>query len=473
MITFGQMEGHNWIFGDSVGINFTTTVPTILTQPVSSSHEGTATISDSTGNLLFYAGAPTNFVSAPFYRYKVWNNQHLVIQNGQNLIGNSSESQGTLILPIPENDSLHYLFHIGRVNNFRYLFYSIIDMNANNGLGKVLIPYNNPVDTTFTLASEYMGAIRHANGRDWWLINHNGSDQYITRLITPSGIYGPWFYATGTAIGTKGIFGQLTSSPDGTMIVLVGMPRVADLFEFDRCTGTISNWLMFGDSLQPLVGSNGFKGCSFSPDNSLLYISTTDSLFQYNLSAPNIINSRQTIFVDNCPDTCHLGQHQIAPDGKIYIANTSGYSWGNNIYDPENMNISYIENPNTIGTGCNFSYLGLNLAGKRCFWGLPNIPNFNLSEVQGSVCDSLLTSTSETPKKSNRISAYYYDGILYIKSTIHQNINLSIYDNTGKVVLKSQEQSNTSLKLNLNPGVYYYNIESSDQSKSGKLFIPE
>ena len=50
---FSQSHSNNWVFGDSTGLNFSTPIPTFFKTSILS-HEACASISDSTGILLFY-----------------------------------------------------------------------------------------------------------------------------------------------------------------------------------------------------------------------------------------------------------------------------------------------------------------------------------------------------------------------------------------------------------------------------------
>jgi len=55
--TFAQGENDNWYFGNKAALNFSNTVPTVINNSAMNSLEGCGSISDSNGNLLFYADA--------------------------------------------------------------------------------------------------------------------------------------------------------------------------------------------------------------------------------------------------------------------------------------------------------------------------------------------------------------------------------------------------------------------------------
>lgn len=69
--TYGQGEANNWYFGQNAGLSFNTTPPTALIDGQIDTLEGCTTISDATGQLLFYTDGIT-----------VWDRFHNVMQNG-------------------------------------------------------------------------------------------------------------------------------------------------------------------------------------------------------------------------------------------------------------------------------------------------------------------------------------------------------------------------------------------------------
>jgi hypothetical protein len=472
-----QNYGNTWVFGDSVGLSFNSGIPSVLTQPVLSSHESCSSISDSSGNLLFYVGSPTNFVIPSYWSHLVWDQNHQIMPNGDSLLGMSSITQGSVIVPFVNNQNYFYIFHIGVISGVgRYLYYSVVDMSANGGTGDVILKNVQLPIANNNSIGEKMLAVKHGNGRDWWLIVHDFDTSFCTFLISPAGISLPTYQNIGTALSLGRSVGQIQISPDGTKIVVAG-DNVIDLFNFERCSGVFSNWVYLGDTLYPATG-RGYYGCSFSPNSQVLYVSNVDTLFQYNINAANIRNSKITIFNDTCPLFCHIGQHLLGPDNKIYLANASGYGFGNTIYDNFNMSISFIENPNMLGLSCNFSYLGQYLNGKRSFFGLPNVPLFNMGPIQGSICDSL-TSTNETYEHALNYSIIPNpnDGNFRINYLLSRN-QIGIFEITdidGKHIYELVLHQNNTIQYvslpKLANGVYITGLTSEGHRTCQKLVI--
>ncbi len=353
-----QKQGNIWYFSDSCGLDFSNGIPVELTNGGISNTtglacEGNATISDSAGNLLFYADA-----------VKVWNKNHQIMPNGSGLMGGASSTQGAFIIPQPGSDHLYYLFTTDEYqhNLQNGLRYNIIDMCLNYGLGDVVSTKKNIL--LLDTVSEKMAGTNHANGADVWLVVHKYfSDAFYAYRISSNGIIETVISHVGSTQPHPGdnsydpAIGQLKISPDGTKLALVfsnTTPCVAELFNFNNSTGLVSNAIS-------LPTDGGEYGVSFSPDNSKLYISSANAhvLFQYDLSAGNssaIIASKTLVYF--APFYTVTGM-QLGPNGKIYVVDNYRY-------------LDVINNPNALGVTCNYVPDATRLLGPKVYWSLPN-----------------------------------------------------------------------------------------------------
>ncbi len=267
---FSQYQANNWAFGDSAGLNFSTSPPEHFYSSMLS-FECCASISDSSGTLLFYTNGE-----------KVWNKEHNVMPNGSGLdVGGGSSSsytQGVLIIPHPGLESSYYIVYAEA--NMKY---SLIDIDLDDGLGDVSA--KNLVFDSTNIFTQKMQVVQHANGRDWWLLllawPEGGDDGYgnpftfVEYLFTPIGIEGP-FYQDGVIYGAgDGVVsvGQMKVSKDGTRIANTRGKHV-DIYNFDRCTGGIE---VFYSILN--VGTKDLYALELSPDGNKLNLADWFYLF--------------------------------------------------------------------------------------------------------------------------------------------------------------------------------------------------
>jgi len=355
-----QNEYAIWYFSKNAGLDFRggTPVPLIDSRMDDFTEEGTAAFCDpATGALLFY----TNGMN-------VWNARHEIMPNGKRLLGHISSTQSALIVPLPGSSSIFYLFTVDAGPYYEApndgFHYSIVDMTLDNGLGDIVTKNVPLLDS----ATEKLTAVRHCNGRDFWIIAHawESADFHVYKM-TPSGLKGPFVTKIGSYHG--GDFahsiGYLRASPDGSKLVSVvnGVGGSVELFDFDNTTGKISNPIR-------LPASDFEYGACFSPDNTRLYITrehkSFDTLFQYTVtgsSAAAIIASRTRVAL-----TDSLGAVALGPDGKLYVAR---------LYSGR---LAVIENPNAAGAACGYHIDGPDLGGRETFFGLPNnIDSYHLT----------------------------------------------------------------------------------------------
>lgn len=358
---FAQKQTHQWYFGKKVGLNFNQSPPQLLFNGAVNAVEGTASIADANGQLLFY----TNGLS-------VVNKEHNIMLNGEAIQGDLSSTNNTVIAPMPGNDSLYYLFTIGATSQpLKGFRYSIINMSGDNGRG-VVTQKNLLVDDE---SYEKLASVRHCNRRDVWItIKKWNTDQYYTYLLTSTGFdANPRISSTGLIIGgyENNALGAIKFSSDGSkMIALHSFENdLAELMDFDNTTGLLSTPVRFKPNIVPIgTAFTGVYGAAFSPDNRLLYISSKKSntelsvVYQFDITSMNetaIMNSRQVIASH---DKWSAGALQTGPDGKIYFS-----MW-------EDTALSVINNPNVAGPSCNYVYNALRFAsaGDPIQFGLPN-----------------------------------------------------------------------------------------------------
>lgn len=366
----GQLEFSKWHFGAKAALNFSTTPPTVITTSSLQTFEGSAGICNSSGNLLFYTDGVT-----------VYNSSNAIMANGTGLLGDYSSTQSAIIVKQPGNNSFYYIFTTDQQafgDGFRY---SIVDMSLASGQGSVTA--KNVM--LYTPTAEKQVAIRHCNGRDIWIVSHEYGpfieNKFRGYLLTASGLsvtpvvstIGEFLYDNG-GFGFTAI-GQLKVSPDGKKLAMAvtftsspaGFGNGGfQLFDFNTASGVVTNSLVLLSGLNIKPGTGAY-GVEFSPDGSRLYGSTISKdstktvLYQWNICATTnsaIIASQYSVTLDSSS-----GSLQRAIDNKIYLARNG------------QQHLGCITNPNGTGSAMNYSALGVSIAPKSSFWGLPNYIN--------------------------------------------------------------------------------------------------
>lgn len=363
-----QLEASNWYFGFNAGINFdpATGAVTALTNGQVSTNEGCASISDENGQLLFYTDGST-----------VYDSSHNIMVNGVGLRGNPSSTQSAIIIPKPQDPNIYYIFTVDvpAFGGSDGIHYYEVDMTGNLGLGEVVTNIANPPQL-IGQAAEKLTAI-----------NHSVNDEIlVTAMANASGFgaYNSFFTYTVSATGvnltpvistvattTTERRGNLKISPDGRYMVSCNMSTGTFIYDYDQSSGVVSNERRLSFSGANQAG----YGVEFSPDGSLLYVTAsndaggsgaanhTSTLYQYQLTNTNLVNP---IVFGTVIDTRqgYRGSLQLGIDGKIYRAISDSYDIGRPF-------LGVINNPNTVGTGCNYQHDAIPLSGRASTQGLP------------------------------------------------------------------------------------------------------
>ncbi|PCI98141.1 MAG: hypothetical protein COB15_06500 [Flavobacteriales bacterium] len=354
----GQTAADKWFFGNGAGVDFSGPAPVGISGGQINTLEGVASISDANGNLLFYTEGDT-----------IWNANHAVMTNGTGLMGDGwSSTQEAIIVQKPCSPNIYYVFTVAGFGDFSGFRYSEVDMTLSGGLGAV---NGNKNVALVTPVLEKVSAVYHANGIDIWVVTHGlNNNNFHAFLVTSTGVnLTPVTSATGTTMNDY--MGQMKLSPDGTKLALADRANsVSNLYDFDNATGIVSNELILTGTLPSPYG------IEFSPNSQVLYISNNwlpREVYQYDLNAGDIPGSELLIGTG----TVYQASLQLGPDNKIYIASyDAGY-------------LGAIDNPNTVGLGCNYVSNAVSLsAGTTCRYGLPPFVR--------PLSPEMATSTAET-----------------------------------------------------------------------------
>ncbi|MBA3647719.1 MAG: T9SS type A sorting domain-containing protein [Chitinophagales bacterium] len=435
-ICLAQKEGNQWISFEGSGLDFnndsTIAVEFPSDMPI---WRCNASICDKDGKLMFY----TNGLN-------IYNRDFQLMKNGKNLnLGNFSFwnpiHDGAVIIPFVGDSNKFYLFHTDLDNieiggtpdlTTMNLYYDVIDMKLYGGKGGVISDQKELILFSDTLTDSGIQAVKHGNGRDWWLLCHEyGNNNYYRFLIDNTGIHGPYSQNIGmiyTGFNATGYFCNAKFSQAGNQFIKNNHDStVFELYSFNRCSGELSNrkQIRVSDSLYQL------EGLSFSPSGRYAYLSANhwQYLFQFDLQADDIQASRVLIGVYNDslnPLITDFYDHQLGPDGKIYICNYDG-----------NASLHVINDPDSAGLKCNFVQNGITLY-PHTYWGsgFPNLPNYHLGPLEGSECDTTFTSLPGVKDVAFTHSIYPNPCFQTTQLTITgvKEVSISIYSAMGVLI---------------------------------------
>ena len=361
---FAQKETNNWVFGLSNWMNFNTDPITVGSTPSFNffGERNTVSMSDEDGNLLFYSDG-----------FSIFDSNHNTMPNGI-IQANTLATHPIFVIPKPNSDDSYYM--VINSNGFAgsSLTWIEIDLTLNGGLGDVVpdigeVLLNNPTGK--------ITAVLHSNLNDIWVVSHElNSNNYHAWLATENGIStNPVISPAGSDISTSitnSENGQIKTSHNGNKIIAANQGNnTVEIFNFDRGSGMLYN---------PIILTNFFGpyGIELSPTSRYLYVSQDGDNFQQELiqldlffnNTNDIANSAQVI--GNPFSFGSAGGLQLAPDGKIYLANTFDFS------------LAIIHEPELSGLNANFEAFGIFLSSAEVLFGLPSFfhkyfqtPNFN------------------------------------------------------------------------------------------------
>ncbi len=296
-----------WYFGQNAGIDFNPLPedPAVaISNPVMDTPEGTSTISDRNGQVIFFTDGD-----------KVWNRSFTEIATG--IGGNNSSTQSALIVPFPGDETLYYIFTTTAIDGIPAAYdlrYSVFDLTMNGGTGGMV----NPVGTLlFTKSTERITS----NGN--WLIAHEfGNNSFRAYPLTAQGIGNPVI----SSIGSDHVFtpvqngqGYMEFGGQGNLAVALSTPGVSNLveiFDFTDSSGVFSNYRVADLN----IPAGQVYGLEFSGSKLLTtWNDGTDSkIVEFFFNAGDTVYSVKQPPID-VPGQ-QIGAIQTGPDGSVYVA---------------------------------------------------------------------------------------------------------------------------------------------------------
>jgi Secretion system C-terminal sorting domain len=368
-----------WKLGRHAGLDFSSGTPNVvLSDGCQSTLNNTSTqICDRNNHVLFY--------SIGLY---MMNRQDNLVPNWTNINNGTISStyvsqdfyppwKAAVIIPFPNDSNKFYMFYenlewsIDGDYQPEKLYYLVVDKTLDGGLGDVTLK-DQIVIQHDTLTKGEVLAVKHGNGKDWWIVCRKfKSNRYYKILVDANGVHPPISQDIGlpyTELGAA--VGVCNQTIDGEKMVFGYFsyqfnpqhPTQIDVFDFDRCSGVLNNnkQLYFPN----IVDSVFWGSFCFSPRGRFLYCTEGFKMWQLDLSATNILNSKIQVGTGT-----NFFSMKIGSDNKIYIS-----PYGSSQY------IHVINNPDSLGIACGVQLNAIDFGGNG-HWadgGMPNVPNFAL-----------------------------------------------------------------------------------------------
>lgn len=441
-----------------------------------------ASMCDKDGNLLFYSNG-----------CHIANSTHQIMENGAMLNpgGNGfwdnvcpelgyTVNKSPLIIPMPGSDSLYILFHIAgtfsQTPPYVYankLYYSIVDMSKELGLGAVILKNQLILQDTFQYNE--LTAVKHQNNSDWWIIASKGSSNIFFKIyLTQSGITDISMQSIGDATHpNSGGSGMSVFSANGKVFARCNQFDPVYLYDFDRNNGELSNFRKL-----VVTDSTGGGGVCFSPNNRFLYVSAEYQIFQFDMLASDVQDSRTMVgqydfyyWLNFFPTNFFLSQ--LGPDCRIYISTPSSVPF-----------LHVINYPNERGSSCGFMLRGINLPSVNDI-SLPNFPNYRLGTPY-PVCDSsIVLSVSSLPPAAPMqewVRVYPNPTVsggevtVAFVQPIARPGEWALYDGLGRLLhrerLAAGQAGYTFSLPEAPPGLYFWSVSAAGaRVQGGKLII--
>lgn len=441
---YAQQE-NVWVFANS-GIDFNATPPVSFpsqmgSAPLSNFGESAASVADANGVLQFYTEGTY-----------VFNRQHQLMPNGDPIIPvtnvtgyspTSSTAQGSIIIPHPDTSNLYYVFSLGSIESGFFsgrLYYSVVDMDLDNGLGDVVSNRRGIlVDSNLT---ERITAVPRSDCQGFWLLCVDHTGMLKSFSITGMGIN------TNPVVSNLNLnavqkIGKIDISPNGQKIgisqnvdAVMGNFSGLILADFNASDGTVSN-------VQELMQNVSIYGLCFDFDSELLYLnefslSPLGYITQINVNAGTVadINNSRVVLSDRVLYT----SIKRAPNNKIYYR-----------YMQPNI-ISVINAPNVPGTGAGVQDTAIVLN-----------PGPGTVIVNAAL-PNIVPKLPQAVHNSGQIAYSFCDTI--------EDLQLVATDSSGGNYIWSDGVTGTYSRMDLDtPGVYWVNYTTGLCTNNTDTFI--
>lgn len=375
---YAQHEKDNWYFGLKGGIKFVNGVATPDQNSNLKNYPSSCISDKKTGELLFYTDGK-----------KVWNKNHAIMDGGDSIVAYKSKyySGVSIITPYPGDKYKYYIFTGLTADKPNRLCYAVVDMNLNNGLGKIISQDN----FIYNLSIGYgnIAAVTNTCGNNIWIISGNGcigADSFYCFRVGLSGVNKNPVITIIPNSQTKKSTLIIKTNKQGDALGIISNASFygeALAYSFDNLSGVVSNRIKLANNFTKYSPS---PTCTeFSPDGSKLYVG-------YQILGPMrdtipgscIMQYSGTSYSNMKPAVNDYKKHVFldllrGPDDKIYIGKR------NDENRTSTDTIDIIEKPNEPAIACGYKENILNIPGNGFGQRFPLFANTSLPIISTSI----------------------------------------------------------------------------------------
>lgn len=314
-----------WYFGQNAGINFNNPITPIV-GPLNTP-EGCSVISDRNGQVIF---------STDGVRVYDRNDAEIIIPVPPGIGGEQGSTQSALIMPIPGDETLYYIFTTQEVHglNTYELRYSLYDIKLNGGNGG-LAESNHLL---FSRSTE-----RITGGNNWLIAHEYGNNSFRAYQISLAGIGNPVISSIGSdhlvtdASNGQGYMELGFQNQLAVAFSTSGVSNFIEVFNFDIITGEVTNFrsVDLNSSTEQVYGIEFFGNKLFATlRGNPSFLREVYFDFQGNpVLVPPLVPPAGAINEE-------LGAIQTGPDGQVYVAVNNQPFLGTIQINPDTLQLS-------------------------------------------------------------------------------------------------------------------------------------
>ena len=340
---FSQKEALTWFFGSKVRLNFHAggNFPAQYFPSSMIARYGSICMSDrNSGTAYFYSDGE-----------RVWGMGHVPMPNGTDLYGSALKQQPGIAFEVPGSTTQYYIFTTGNALH-PGIFYSVVDMSLNSGIGDIVADKKNIQIPGVDSAQGCIMALKHPNHKSYWVVFRTlgGRNMFKIYLVSEKGVK---FHSETECLTSHSLndYSQSKFSPDGKHFIYTSynwtteQERTYEYYSFDPINGNFLDtrylFKALPDKPEEYDLEHRSNGMEFSADSRFFFTAvmaleegTPPVLKQFiNQFDMNRAEISMDAFeaglkgVAQSEDTLDLWcQMQLARDGRIYVANSDNKS---------------------------------------------------------------------------------------------------------------------------------------------------